>query len=394
MWLLNTDTLELQLFHSAEDAPPYAILSHTWGSDEVLFEDARHGKDRLKACGKKELDKVLTSASEARRNGYDYIWIDTCCIDKSSSAELSEAINSMFSWYQLSAVCYAFLADYVHTRDTLSDSRWFTRGWTLQELIAPSDVRFYDGEWVNFGDRGRLSRRIKKITGIDKRALCREENDDVYAILNSYSISARMSWASLRETTRTEDIAYCLLGIFNINMPLLYGEGSNAFQRLQEEIVRRYNDQTLLIWKNVSRDSLPLPHGNQVFARNKLFALHPSMFWQGYQFQPISSLLEDHTISISSDGLELDAYIVPCTTTRDGDSEVDESHWLAVLSCSRVEDDLSCAAIRLKKTNRTIASFIRSYDSQHVDGPIIINEKASCVELSINPWLPPGIRRC
>ncbi|KAK0631454.1 heterokaryon incompatibility protein-domain-containing protein [Immersiella caudata] len=232
MRLLNTRTLELEYF-PAEEKPPYAILSHTWGTEEVLFEDARDGAAKLRACLKKGLAKVLKTAELALAGGYHYAWIDTCCIDKSSSAELSEAINSMFSWYRQSSVCYAFLEDYVHGKSNLGNSRWFTRGWTLQELIAPFDVRFYDSSWFMFGDRLRLSSRISKITSIDLLIL----------------VSNKMSWAAHRETTRVEDIAYCLMGIFDVNMPLLYGEGIKAFRRLQEEIVRRCNDQTILAWR-------------------------------------------------------------------------------------------------------------------------------------------------
>jgi hypothetical protein len=250
MRLLNTETLKLELF-ATESKPKYAILSHTWDPEEILFEDARYGKDRLQSCGKSGLDKVLKSAKLAGEDGYRYIWIDTCCIDKSSSAELSEAINSMFAWYQRSAVCYAFLSDYTHHAQdgTLSYSRWFTRGWTLQELIAPSEVRFFDSTWTPFGDRRSLSSHITTITGVDEALLRREftcfyhkaipglvssqrgcpfcslrATDGVNLALKSYSISTKMSWAAHRETTRVEDIAYCLVGIFDVAMPLLYGE--------------------------------------------------------------------------------------------------------------------------------------------------------------------------
>ena len=136
MWFLNTQTLELECFTSllspvSGESLRYAILSHRWGVEEVLFEDARHGADQLRACRKQGLAKVLRSAEVARQNGYAYIWIDSCCIDKSSSAELSEAINSMFEWYGRSAVYYAFLADYKAGKGSLGASDWFRRGWTL-----------------------------------------------------------------------------------------------------------------------------------------------------------------------------------------------------------------------------------------------------------------------
>ncbi|KAK3943598.1 hypothetical protein QBC46DRAFT_420065 [Diplogelasinospora grovesii] len=166
----------------------------------------------------------------ARQHGYEYIWIDTCCIDKSSSAELSEAINSMFKWYETSGLCLVFLADFTESSgldpDSLSKSRWFTRGWTLQELLAPPEVKFYDFNWTFVGDRS------------------------IRSILSDFSIGTRMNWDSDRRTTREEDTSYSLLGIFDVNMPLMYGEGgSKAFRRLRNEIIRTStNDQSIVGW--------------------------------------------------------------------------------------------------------------------------------------------------
>ncbi|KAH8648651.1 hypothetical protein BX600DRAFT_530428 [Xylariales sp. PMI_506] len=153
----------------------------------------------------------------AKKNGFSRIWIDTCCIDKTSSAELSEAINSMYQWYQNAAVCY------------------FSRGWTLQELIAPHDVEFFAHDWSYLGNKQEsniFAELLNSITGI--------HGDVLPGILPliEVSIASRMKWAALRQTTRVEDIAYSLLGIFGVRMPLLYGEGSNAFLRLQQEILR------------------------------------------------------------------------------------------------------------------------------------------------------------
>ena len=185
------------------------------------------------------------------------------CIDKRSSAELSEAINSMFRWYAGARVCYEYLSD-VHgdarrsnTRYWWTDqrrggihkqfyaSRWYTRGWTLQELIAPKTVQFYDRNWVDAGEKSQLLKQLPQITGVGVDVLISRE------ALPLTSVAMRMSWASGRETTRIEDRAYCLLGIFDVNMPLLYGEGRKAFQRLQEEIVRTaiVVDHSILAWK-------------------------------------------------------------------------------------------------------------------------------------------------
>ena len=161
---------------------------------------------------------------------------DLCCIDKTSSAELSEAINSMYRWYQESGVCYAYLADV--PPNAFSKSRWFTRGWTLQELIAPSTVIFLDQKWQEIGTKSSLQRVISEITGIPTDILLGGDLEDA-------SIAQRMSWASKRETTRVEDAAYCLMGIFSIHMPMLYGEGERAFIRLQEEIMRVSDDHSL-----------------------------------------------------------------------------------------------------------------------------------------------------
>lgn len=173
--------------------------------------------------------------------------INRCCIDKTSSAELSEAINSMFRWYQNAQACYAYLADVSSDSgpsqepSEFSKSRWFTRGWTLQELIAPSNVVFYSRDWHILGTKDQLADLLERITRIDCETLRGQD-------LQFVSVSKKMSWAAHRKTSRVEDIAYSLLGIFDVNMPLLYGEGKKAFLRLQEEILKVSNDQTLFAW--------------------------------------------------------------------------------------------------------------------------------------------------
>jgi hypothetical protein len=258
------DTSSLDLISVPDDAiPPYAILSHTWGNnqEEVSFQELqelnsvrqRDSKALIRhpVALKKGFSKIRSSAALALAHGFRFIWIDTCCIDKNSSAELSEAINSMYRWYQGSAVCYAFLSDVRSTSDRtalnpihgslpggaedVASSRWFTRGWTLQELIAPANVYFYNCDWAYLGrkcDNPQFRDLVSSITGIDGRVL-----DGLLAI-EDVSVAGRMAWASKRNTTRLEDTAYCLMGIFQVNMPLLYGEGSRAFIRLQEEILK------------------------------------------------------------------------------------------------------------------------------------------------------------
>jgi hypothetical protein len=237
MRLLCSDSLQLFEFFEA-DIPQYVILSHTWGQDEVTFQDIQNLE---KATRKKGFRKLEGCCKKAQSDGFQWVWIDTCCIDKSSSAELSEAINSMYQWYMKSQICYAYMED-VHSEEDFSRSRWFKRGWTLQELIAPSFVEFYTVEWVEIGTKMSLAENVSRITAIDESVL---EDSSQMAKIN---IASRMSWASERETTRIEDQAYCLMGLFGINMPLLYGEGRRAFHRLQEEIMKMHEDYTLFAW--------------------------------------------------------------------------------------------------------------------------------------------------
>jgi len=242
MRLINTSNLKLSEFYDFE-IPKYAILSHTWGSEEVSYQDWCSPNPPYNAG----YWMIYRFFNLCRRNGYAWAWVDTCCIDKTSSAELSEAINSMYRWYQ-GRVCYAYLVDVPSSDDIDAEdsafclSRWFTRGWTLQELVAPKTVYFHSVDWVKIGQRGEHSETVSRITGIPQRLLVGQN------YLYQYSVAQKMSWASKRKTTRVEDIAYCLLGLFDVNMPLLYGEGGKAFLRLQEEIMKTSTDHTLFAW--------------------------------------------------------------------------------------------------------------------------------------------------
>lgn len=214
MRLLDTTTLELTEFHEHQ-IPSYAILSHTWGEEEVTIQEMVQGTGREKLG----FQKIVECCKRARNDSIGYVWVDTCCIDKTSSAELSEAINSMFTWYRASTICYAFLDDVdsgaaleLASRHSLCEKvfrncRWFRRGWTLQELLAPRDVTFLDASWYEFGTRYSLKLPIRAVTGIDMLVL--EGNPGA---LERCSVATRMSWASNRETTRVEDIAYSLMG--------------------------------------------------------------------------------------------------------------------------------------------------------------------------------------
>ncbi|PMD36321.1 hypothetical protein L207DRAFT_392738, partial [Hyaloscypha variabilis F] len=212
--------------------PEYAILSHTWEAEEVYFQDIKDGSGKSK-CG---YSKIQFCSNQAKHDGLTYFWVDTCCIDKSSSAVLTEAINSMFRWYRQATKCYVYLAD-VSTEPTeppwelaFRNSRWFTRGWTLQELLAPGSVEFFSREGDLLGNKTSLEQQIHTITNIPVEAL---RGNRLFDLL----VSERLAWMERRETTREEDMAYALLGLFGVQMPLIYGEGrERALKRLMNEI--------------------------------------------------------------------------------------------------------------------------------------------------------------
>lgn len=244
MWFLNATTRRLEAFTKETDVggSGYAILSHRWAEEEVTFDEIHLPE----AKSKQGYRKIEHTCVQAVNDGYDYVWIDTCCIDKRSSAELSEAINSMFRWYRNAQVCYVYLIDFdVENESSFRNSAWWSRGWTLQELIAPETVKFYDQSWKYYGNKAELIIRIHDITKIDFRVL-RDRTQ-----LFKTSVAKRMSWAAHRTTSRGDDQAYALMGLFNVNMPLLYGEGAvKAFYRLQEEIIRTsaIADHSILAW--------------------------------------------------------------------------------------------------------------------------------------------------
>ena len=277
MRLLNTATLAFEEFFGevGNGIPHYAILSHTWGPDEVSYRDHVDGA----GFSRQGWAKVRDSSKLANEEGFKYLWIDTCCIDKSSSAELSEAINSMFRWYRDAAVCYAYLSDVPSSEDPMlpdssfSCSRWFTRGWTLQELLAPKELVFVASDWIEIGTKRSLRTAVSAITRIDVEALDKQSWPE-------YSIAQKMSWAVGRQTTRLEDEAYCLMGLFDVNMPMLYGEGRRAFNRLQQEILRQSDDHSLFTWS--------LPESMHSYTRlSGLLAPSPEYFKHASRIQTL-----------------------------------------------------------------------------------------------------------
>jgi hypothetical protein len=240
--------------------PGYAILSHTWGGpdDEVTFADMTIGAGRRKLGYK----KIQFCGERARQDGLEYCWVDTCCIDKTNNTELSEAINSMYKWYRRARKCYVYMADVPHstiptagdddddgkTWATFQRSRWFTRGWTLQELLAPAFVEFYSQEGSYIGNRKTLERQICTITGIPAQAL------HGTVPLSNFSYHARRSWQEHWNTTRAEGKAYSLLGICDVSLPLIYGEGADrAFRRLEKAMKEdlHYQAQARIVHREI-----------------------------------------------------------------------------------------------------------------------------------------------
>ncbi|KAK3305279.1 heterokaryon incompatibility protein-domain-containing protein [Chaetomium strumarium] len=259
MRLLETSSADIPRMREfiGPQIPPYAILSHTWEDEEVTMQQLIAGTADLGGLqAKAGFRKIHRTCEVARtRDRLEYVWVDTCCIDKTSSAELTEAINSMFAWYRDAEVCYVFLADLEPGSDedlevALPRCRWFTRGWTLQELIAPREVVFFDKRWNNRGTKKHLTGLLNSITGIPEGLLSQD------AELCDFPVARRMSWAARRQTTRVEDMAYCLLGIFDVSMPFIYGDGMKVFQRLQTKIIETTLDLSILAWTD-ARDSCP-----------------------------------------------------------------------------------------------------------------------------------------
>lgn len=322
MWLINTTTLGLEYFAVPEKAPSYAILSHTWGDGELSFAEFRSLEDSARAKG--GFDKISKTCELAKESNIPYAWVDTCCIDKSSSAELTEAINSMYDYYRRSEICYVYIDDWgpevewgdlIALGDLESEPdaepqrtseaqstvranqplRWFTRGWTLQELIAPKQVEFYDASWLSrgFKHNPEVTPCLSRITGITSEIL----EKCGWVGLDSVALGQRMSWAAYRETSRVEDTAYCLMGIFKVSMPLLYGEGSRAFLRLQQEIIKNTTDLSIFAWAV----------GNDHGSKKGIFSTHPRQFsmlktcsLRKSQFSPTES-----EITITNRGLRI-----------------------------------------------------------------------------------------
>lgn len=308
MRLLHTNKLEFEEFYDSQ-IPEYAVLSHRWIGREVSFQEFH--EDEIQRSPR--FEKIKDCCSLARERNYEWVWIDTCCIDKRNSAELTEAINSMYEWYNKAEVCFAYLADVTLLKEEdgkwryrceeFCNSKWFTRGWTLQELLAPREVVFLDRHWRVIGLKTTsntphtdLKEDISVATGIpwhDLRSI---------TISGPRNIAKKMSWLSRRHTSRIEDMAYCMLGIFGVNMPLLYGEGSKAFLRLQLEIIKISDDESIFAWF--------LPVNEDLFAspRYGILASSPSAFARSGQVVTHRPMIGKKPFSVTNKGLQ---YKVP-----------------------------------------------------------------------------------
>jgi hypothetical protein len=305
MRLLDTTTFKLcSAGQEHFKTQGYAILSHRWVGAEITFQQITRFSSQLQRAGdwqmpSPQLDKIRGACSIARQLGFRWMWIDNCCINKESATEESESINSMFKWYRDAQVCITYLSDVnisspqqnieqpgngitsdprlFNRFDGTMPSEWFSRGWTLQELLAPRDMRFYDANWNYMGTKSSLARAIEAITRIDASYLT-----DVRDFRKA-CIAAKMSWMAGRTTTREEDIAYGMLGLFNITMTPQYGEGQRAFMRLQHKLLATFTDESLFAWQmpdpNAGEKFGIAPTANTVWSSDEWGMLAPTPNW-------------------------------------------------------------------------------------------------------------------
>jgi hypothetical protein len=361
MWLLDTNTTELQSFLD-KSIPQYAILSHTWGTEEVSFQDLQSSQVRIQ-----NFDgylKIKTCCAQAASDGFQYVWIDTCCIDKTSSAELSEAINSMFDWYRSAVECYVYLAD-ISSGSDFSQSRWFTRGWTLQELIAPLSVVFFNQHWEEIGTKASLKGKISDITGIPSRVLLTNAPGE-------FSIAQIMSWAARRHTTRIEDVAYSLLGLFDVHMPMIYGEGKSAFIRLQHEILKTSDDLSLFAWTGTGDERGP-------------FATSPAEFANCGNIAPCTGN-QNSEYSMTNRGLHIKLPLVPC-------HETGEQLFVAFLKYESEAGRTLGIYLRRKQMGRYVRTRCKEVRTDKIGGVVSLEElyimQPNPAIFDVSKWMRP-----
>ncbi|KAK4498741.1 hypothetical protein PRZ48_009251 [Zasmidium cellare] len=355
----QSSTLELHEFRGHKER--FAILSHTWstaGHDEILFTDLLAHSDPAirKAEGHISVNldaepsikekpgwaKLAFALEQADQDGKEWLWVDTACIDRSSSAELNEAINSAYEWCQGSAICYALLEDVPleewhemkYGKSRTLNSRWFTRGWTLTELLAPGHVVFYSMEWIRLGDKHELSGMLSTATGIDVSII--EDNN----LVEIQSVAKRFSWAANRETTLPEDRAYSIMGLMGVNMSVLYGEGEKkAFIRLQQEIIKSCDDPSIFAWTD--HDVGDRAHG-LLADSPKAFAASARYFGDPYE--------EQQPFEMTNRGLGICVHLMPADQA---------DHYVAALQCPDPGANGRFLAIQLRKLARGDRQYVR-----------------------------------
>ncbi|KAI5360565.1 Putative heterokaryon incompatibility [Septoria linicola] len=390
MWLIDTKQLILHYVNNSKDAK-YAILSHVWQTDnEVTFQEFRNRDARHKTG----YAKIFNTCKMALSHGHNYAWMDTCCINKKSSAELSQAINSMWGWYCDAEVCYAYLGD-VHDDIRPSDddrtdesslswhvntttesapsggplevfcrSEWFTRGWTLQAIIAPRDVQFYNAAWSYIGRQAEMLHQLSKATGIDVSAL--EDRHNVPCFV----AARKLSWASKRYTTRIEDQAYSLLGLMGVSMPLLYGEGSRAFLRLQEEILRNTEDQSIFAWEFQE----PIKHSHLPCS---LFASEP------LQFKQCSKV-------VAWDGLHNGEHRLTNRGVTFDELYFDQDAQLALLNCRYEDDFRGPIALRIEEWHQSNGTWLVKRHGGRTTVPDWLHPQI--LQLTLRRFTSPAVR--
>jgi hypothetical protein len=392
-----------------DDIPDYAILSHTWGADteEVTYRDMTDGTGKNKIG----YEKIRFCGEQARRDRLEYFWVDTCCIDKTNSVELQEAINSMFRWYQEAEVCYVYLSDvHLEVNDDLGklvirESIWFKRGWTLQELLAPHKLMFYDSNWRLIGDKESCCPIISSITGIG-----------VNCILNSSEVRremyfTRISWVEDRQTTKAEDIAYCLMGILDVHMPLQYGEGEfKAFGRLQHELVKRTSSSSLLAWGLSFKNCISTgPDLWSIFPRSikrqDILAQSPKRFSHQLLLESVATLRDRSKAWVHTNrGFKVEVMLVEkadwyIIADEEGTPQRHDLA-IAVLPFTRPGNSFECPGVllsgnSLERTYNRI-SCPKGYPSVMVPARLVSQAKPSKVYLTDLPSyrevLPPAIR--
>lgn len=281
---------------------PYVIFSHVWQQKEILFDDVPQFKiwartpsppPWAKSDSAKKVQATCRAVLQRYQEKILHLWLDTVCINKKNLTELSMSINSMYRWYKQAQACFVYLEDFPSKDVSVwTESKWFIRGWTLQELVAPKDVVFFDKHWRVLGNKLGLWKELANRTKIDQKYLLHHVN------ISQASISQRMSWFGGRETTVPEDTAYCLLGIFGVNMPLLYGEGrERAFRRLQEEIMRYSDDHSLFAWKSPSRHA------------SGLLASYPAYFQGMNDYMHHANAQNNRPFQMTNKGISIDLYL-------------------------------------------------------------------------------------